>query len=284
MSPCVIGAQVEAVYSPKTANFPTSIPVDLWTEMMNFDSMPAARPLEFPTADRQSISVVIVDDHIFMRDLMARMMARQRSRYNVLAAVGSAAEAKAVCGKFRPDLLILDINLPDQSGIDALPDLLRIAPSTRILLCTGFVTDDRIADLAETGAYGFVEKTNTWNEFLQAVERVSQGHYYFCSRNSRPRIIREQSQGSSAPVRNSPYLTSREKEVITFIAEGLTSKEIANKLHISVATIETHRTNLMKKLQVRNVAGLVKHAFHSGVVKPHLARPLASRSDSLNRE
>jgi DNA-binding NarL/FixJ family response regulator len=240
------------------------------------------RPMQFPrtihAAERDSIGLIIVDDHIFMRDLMARTIARQRSRYAVLAAVGTAAEAKAACGKFQPDLLILDINLPDQSGIDALPELKRIAPSTRVLLCTGFPTDDRIADLASSGAHGFVEKTNTWDEFLQAVERVSQGEYYFSSRNRGLRPLPDHPRHTMAAIITTPYLTSREKEIIGLIAEGLTSKEIANKLHISVATVETHRTNLMKKLQVRNVAGLVKYAFHAKLVKPHLAPSFTSRS------
>ncbi|HJT82324.1 MAG TPA: response regulator transcription factor [Chthoniobacterales bacterium] len=233
--------------------------------------------------ERDSISLVIVDDHIFMRDLMARTIARQRTRYAVLAAVGTAAEAKAACSRFQPDLLILDINLPDQNGIDALPELKQVAPSTRILLCTGYPTDDRIADLASAGAHGFVEKTNTWDDFLQAVERVGRGEYYFCSRNVKPAA--PASPHSAKPANDDsaePYLTTREKEIITLIAEGLISKEIGNKLHISVATVETHRTNLMKKLGVRNVAGLVKHAFHSGLVKPRLVSARLGRPTSRN--
>ena len=213
------------------------------------------------------VRLVIVDDHAFMRDLMARALAQQSGRYAVLAAVGTAAEAIGACRKLKPDLLILDINLPDKNGVDALPELRRVAPATRVLLCTGFPTDDRITDLAGTGAHGFVEKTNTWDEFLQAVERVSHGEYYFCSHNVgiAPGSGRLQKAGPSS---RGPPLTAREQEIITLIAQGLMSKEIAAKLHISVATVETHRTNLMTKLGVRNVAGLVSYAFRKGLVKP----------------
>ncbi len=218
---------------------------------------------------RDTVRLVIVDDHAFMRDLMVRTLARQGGRYAVLAAVGTAAEAIAACGKFKPDLLILDINLPDQSGIDALPELRRVTPATRVLLCTGFPTDDRISDLAGTGAQGFVEKTNTWDEFLQAVERVSHGEYYFCSHNVG--IVSESGRGQKTePTSLAQHLTAREKEIITLIAQGFTSKEIAAKLYISVPTVETHRTNLMTKLGVRNVAGLVSYAFRAGLVKPGL--------------
>jgi len=120
---------------------------------------------------------------------------------------------------------------------------------------------------ADTGAHGFVEKTNTWDEFLQAVERVSHGEYYFCYHNAGIAPESRRWQKTKPSSRGLP-LTAREKEIIAFIAQGLTSKEIAAKLHISCATVETHRTNLMTKLGVRNVAGLVPYAFRTGLVEP----------------
>jgi DNA-binding NarL/FixJ family response regulator len=127
-----------------------------------------------------ALRLVIVDDHAFIRDLMTRMLAQQRGRYDVVAAVGTAAEAIAACDENKPDLLILDINLPDQNGIDALAELRRVAPATRVLLSTGFPNVFRSADLAGIGVHGFVQKTDTWDEFLQAIEQVSRGEYYFC--------------------------------------------------------------------------------------------------------
>ena len=213
-----------------------------------------------------SVRLVIVDDHTFMRDLMERALSRQNGRYGVIAAVGTAAEAISACGKLKPDLLILDINLPDKNGIDVLPELKRVAPTTRVLLCTGFPTDDRISDLASSGAHGFVEKTNTWDEFLQAVEHVSRGEYYFCSHNTGVGFEHERGQKSDR-TSHPPYLTAREREIITLVVRGLTSKEIAAKLYISIATVETHRTNLMTKLNVRNAAELASHAVQLGLTK-----------------
>jgi len=216
-----------------------------------------------PTDKGCPVRIVIVDDHIFMRDLMARALTRQRKRYEVIAAVGTAADAVASCERLKPDLLILDINLPDQNGIDALPELRRVAARMRVLLCTGFPTDDRISDLAALGAHGFVEKTNSWDRFLSAIESVSRGEYYFCAQNSGIDLKANQSQKA----RYSSPLTTREKEIIVLVAHGFTSKEIAAKLGISVATVETHRTNLMTKLGVRNVAGLVSYAVRRGLVE-----------------
>lgn len=219
---------------------------------------------------KESLRLVIVDDHVFMRDLMARMLARQRTRYAVLAAVGTATEAIAACAQLQPHLLILDINLPDRNGIDALPDVRRVAPATRILLCTGFPTDDRISNLAGTGAHGFVEKTNSWDGFLEAIERISNGEYYFCSGSAG---LRRESSNATESV--APYLTPREKEIIGLIAQGQTSKDIAAKLYISVATVETHRTNIMMKLDVKNAAGLVSYAFRKRLIRHGATGPSA---------
>jgi DNA-binding NarL/FixJ family response regulator len=209
------------------------------------------------------VRIVVVDDHVFMRELICTTLSRKSSRYKVLAQVGSAAEGIAACREHMPDLLILDVHLPDGDGIDAVPELKRVAPSTRILLCTAFASEDRISDAMQAGADGFVEKTNTWSDFLDAVDRVSSGQRYFRS-SCAAAPAAQPAQVSPAP---RPLLSPREREVLALIAEGSTSKETAAKLHISVQTVETHRANLMSKVGVHNVAGLVLFAVRNGVIK-----------------
>jgi DNA-binding NarL/FixJ family response regulator len=216
--------------------------------------------------DKQPLSIVVVDDHIFMRELMTDTLNRQDANYVVLSSVGTAAAAIVACEEFSPDLLILDINLPDRSGIDIVPIIKQVSPGTHVLLCTAFPIEDRLVDALRAGAKGFVEKTNTWDDFLGAVDRVGRGEQYFSSRSSgiiplpRAALAQKTKRYLGAP------LSPREKEVIRLIANGGTSKEIANQLFISIATVETHRTNLMAKLGVRNVAGLVLYAFQYGLV------------------
>ena len=210
----------------------------------------------------QATSVVIADDHVFMRDLMARMLARQPQRYSVLATVGDAESAINACQKFGPDLLLLDIHLPDRNGTEILPDVRKAAPTTRILLCTAFPIDHPLVDLARTGADGFVEKTSTWDDFLLAVDHVRRGKHYFCARSLG--IVPKENGGLAAPASR---LSLREKEILSLIVKGLTTKEIGAKLHISGGTVETHRTNIMRKLNVRNVAELVSEAFHRRLVR-----------------
>ena len=200
--------------------------------------------------------VAVADDHAFMRDLIARELTRGNKPYDVVAAVGTAREAISICRRLKPDLLVLDIKLPDQTGVAAVPDIRRASPATRILLCTAFPTEDWINEANRCGADGFVEKTNTWEDFLFAVDRVSRGQRYFCSGGA-PR----REDGGEPGIE----LTPREREILKLIAEGMTTKEVAARLFISVPTVETHRANLMAKTGARNVAGLVRFAMHAGL-------------------
>jgi len=212
------------------------------------------------------IRIVVVDDHVFMRELISTTLSRESARYSVVASVGTAEGAVAACAEFSPELLILDVNLPDRSGIEVVPEIRRVSPRTNVLLCTAFPTEDRIVDALRVGAKGFVEKTNSWDDFLVAVDRVARGDQYFSSKSNL--LPPTPAAAPETSVRTSPSLLSpREQEVIRLIAQGCTSKEIATKLFISVATVETHRTNLMTKLGVRNVASLVLYAFQNGLVQ-----------------
>lgn len=217
--------------------------------------------------DDQPLSIVVVDDHQFMREVISAMLARQGARYKVVAEAGDAGAAVAATQKLAPDLLILDINLPDISGIDAVPKLQQVSPHTRILLCTAGVTDERILDALRSGANGFVEKTNTWDDFIHAIERVAAGEHYFCARSSAALAQYSQNGGRPAGAKQTAHLTVREKEVLALVARGDSSKEIAHTLGVSVGTVDVHRANLMKKLGVRNVAGLVLYAFEGGLIR-----------------
>ena len=209
-----------------------------------------------PNALANRRRIAVVDDHAFMRDLIARELTRHDQQYDVVAAVGTAAEAVAVCKRFEPHLLVLDINLPDRTGIAAIPDIRRASPASRILLCTAFPTEDWIGEASSCGAEGFVEKTTSWDDFLLAVDRVSRGQRYFCSGGA----PRRRNAGKS-----DVELTPREREILKLIAEGMMTKEIAARLFISIPTVETHRANLMSKTGARNVAGLVRFAMNAGL-------------------
>jgi two-component system NarL family response regulator len=198
--------------------------------------------------------VAVVDDHIFMRDLISRELTRTAEHFDVVASVGTAADAVAACRRFEPHLLVLDINLPDRTGVAAVPDIRRASPATRILLCTAYPKEEWLDEATACGADGFVEKTNSWEDFMSAVDRVSRGQRYFCAGGGTPSP--QQASGKAAL-----RMTPRERQILTLIANGSTTKEIAAQLFISIPTVETHRANLMTKTGARNVAGLVRFAF-----------------------
>jgi DNA-binding NarL/FixJ family response regulator len=212
------------------------------------------------------VRIVVVDDHRFMRELITAMLRRHDTRYDVVAEATDAKGAIEACQRFSPNLLLLDINLPDASGIDIVPQIKKVSPHTRVLLCTAFVTDDRIVDALNSGADGFAEKTNTWRDFAEAVDRVVGGEHYFCARPSTGLVEAAPPAQGLVPA-STVGLSRRETEILTLIAEGATSKEIASKLGISVSTVETHRSHLMAKLHIRNVAGLVVFAFRAGLIR-----------------
>lgn len=212
-------------------------------------------------------TIIVVDDDRFMREVISAMLSRQRGAYNVIGQAADAAEAIRICAELAPDVVILDINLPDQSGIDIVPELKRIAPTTRILLCTAYVCDSRVVDALRCGAHGFVEKTNAWTDFATAVERVASGELYFAAKIGDTDGLPGSPNGHGPALSSPAALSEREKEVLTLIAQGRTSKETATELGISVATVDTHRANVMTKLGVHNIAGLVVYAFRNGIIK-----------------
>jgi DNA-binding NarL/FixJ family response regulator len=211
-------------------------------------------------------SVVVVDDHRFMRELISRKLDGHEGRFKVVAEGGDVRTAVEACKRCKPHLIILDINLPDGSGIEAVSKIKNNCPSVRVLLCTAYVADDRVVEALRSGADGFVEKTNSWAEFIEAVERVSRGERYFYAKAV------EETPSTSPVGRHKIALTKvgtlsgRELEVLKLVANGRSSKEVASALGVSVGTINVHRANLMKKLGTNNIATLVTFAFRVGLV------------------
>jgi DNA-binding NarL/FixJ family response regulator len=221
---------------------------------------------EQPPASR-AIRIVLADDHVFMRELVTAMLKEQGDRFQVVAEASNAVAAIKACRESQPEIIILDINMPGQSGVDAVPEIKRVSPETRILLCSGSVTEQGIISAIRTGTDGFMEKTSSVREFMDALDRIAQGDNYFCPRSSR--LLAEMARGGHLPEQEQAdsVLTGREKDVLRLIAQGHTSKDIARKLFLSVATVETHRANLMKKAGARNAAELIRYGLESGLLQ-----------------
>ncbi len=221
------------------------------------------------------VRVLIVDDHSVVREGIRHVLAGDPS----LAVVGEAGDAPAAVAQAelsRPDVVLLDITMPGTSGLDAVPRLLAVSPASRILMLSVHDNTEYVLQAVRAGAHGYLRKDTTPAELRQAVHAVHKGDAFFSPTAARSltQALRGEAapasppsgQGGEAEARRAvEALTSREREVLRYIARGALNKEIAAALGISVRTVEAHRDNLMRKLGIRTVAGLTKLVLESGM-------------------
>jgi len=229
--------------------------------MVNTLAMPAiaARPVLPAVACR----IAIVDDHTAIIEMM-RGIVESIGGYKVVGVAMNAGDAREVCRRLQPDMIVLDLVLPGVSGFDLLADLRAACPRTRVLIFSGHLKAATMREALTSGAFGLIEKTATLNEFQDALRAVGSGQVYFSRFAGEViRKIVHRDPGVPGP---SAKLTEREKSVLRAIADGLSSKEISARLGISRHTVVNHRTRLMKKTGCRGVALLARYALQIGLV------------------
>ncbi|UOQ74914.1 response regulator [Hymenobacter cellulosilyticus] len=199
------------------------------------------------------IRVVLVDDH---RMLLAglQMLLQPLDFISVVGTATCAAEAYAIVAQHHPDVVLLDINLPDQSGVDVCRQLTQAQPGLKVLALTTLQEKSYVTRMMQEGAAGYVLKNASPEVLAEAITRVHAGKKYFSDEIQELLL-----QPEPTPVAR-PLLTRREREVLALIAGGLTSQEMAEKLFVSALTIETHRRNLLTKFGVHNTAMLIRLA------------------------
>lgn len=207
------------------------------------------------------ISIFIVDDHPVVVEGL-RSVIEKREGHQVSGTARNAAEAIRLLRKTKADILLLDINLPDMSGIDLCKKITGEFPGMRILGISTFSERSYISRMIENGAMGYLIKSASADEIAQAIDTVMQGRLYMSLK------IEHLLQPSGLKsVHHLPDLTKREKEVLQYIAEGLTNQEIAKKIFVSTSTVDSHRKNMITKFQVNNTAALVKLAVENHLLE-----------------
>lgn len=207
--------------------------------------------------------VVIIEDQTAIRDML-ELVIRAESQFSIVGATGEGHLAWEVCQKERPDLVILDIMLPGLNGMEILRRLQKNFPHMRTLVFSGHQNVSLVKDAIRAGAHGFVEKTAPLVELKRGIQTVANGGSYFGPEIAallRDAVLRPDHTPSGAEV-----LTTREREVLQLIAESYSTKQIAAKLNVSVKTADNHRTNLMRKLDIHDVASLTRYAIQIGLV------------------
>lgn len=208
------------------------------------------------------IKVAVTDDH----DMVLRgieTMLKASNEVKVVASYNSCNATLSGIERDLPDILLLDINLPDGSGIELCKTLCKDFPKLHILALTNFNETAFVKNIIRNGAKGYLLKNTDRNELESAIKKVYRGEQYL--QKSIQKKLLDESFGLTSRKTFIPKLTRREKEVLKLIVEELTTQEIADKLFISVKTVETHRSHLIQKLEVRNTAGLVRIAIEKGL-------------------
>lgn len=202
----------------------------------------------------KKITVVIVEDHQLVREMWSELFARNAT-IEVIGKSGEFNEAIEMIKAKRPDIVLLDINLPQASGFDAVPLIRKFSPGTKVIAVSMHSQPAYAKKMLQLGAKGYVTKNSSRQEILNAIEEVTKDRKYVCTEIKD--IISEQLLKEEQPGPNLSDLSLREIEIIKLIKEGRSSKEIAAQLNISVRTAEVHRYNILKKLQLKNTAALI---------------------------
>lgn len=211
--------------------------------------------------------ILIADDHAMIRDGIKNLVRQNKD----LVIVGEAVDGKQTLELFeelKPDLLIMDISMPDKNGMEVSKEILAKNPTANIVILSMYNDEDYISRCLEYGVKGYVVKSESGNELEYAIKSVLSGNNYF-SRLAQEAIFKKYTNNviQKSQHKNAVQLTRREVEIVILISEGLTSQQMADKLFISPRTVETHRANLMKKVGVRNVVELVKKAVALKLIK-----------------
>jgi DNA-binding NarL/FixJ family response regulator len=210
------------------------------------------------------VRVVIADDHALVRAGIRALVERLKG-VTVVGEAGKGSEAIALCEQHQPNLILLDITMPDGSGFDVLEHVAREFPDIRVIVLTVHEAGEYAIRALREGAAGFLPKSAASTELEQAIHTVMNGDPYISPETSRRTVLEYSSGVSKRDLLRT--LSPRQREVLQLIAEGKTTKQIAQLLDISVKTVETHRAQLMERLNIHDVAGLVRYAIIVGLIE-----------------
>jgi two-component system, NarL family, response regulator NreC len=213
----------------------------------------------------RSLTIILADDHHLVRQGLRALLEAEED-WSVIGEAANGLEAVELVERLKPRMLIVDLMMPGLNGLEVTRQVTQRCPQTRVILLSMHANEPYVMEALRHGAGGYVLKDSSAAELIQAVREVAAGHHYLSPPLSE-RAIHAYIQRANATALD-PYdtLTSREREVLHLAAEGLNNQEIAARLIISPRTAETHRTNLMRKLGLRNQTDLIRYALRRGIL------------------
>jgi DNA-binding NarL/FixJ family response regulator len=211
----------------------------------------------------ERLRILLADDHEMVRKGLRATIEGHRS-WEVCGEAGNGREAVAKACELRPDIVVMDFAMPELNGMEATRQILAAVPNTEVLILSMHDAEKLVHELLAVGARGYLLKTDAGEFLIAAIEALALHKPYFT-----PKVSAVVLQGYLNPeTQETPELTPREREIIQLIAEGKVTKEVADVLGISFKTAETHRTNLMRKLNLHSTADLVRYAIRNQIIQP----------------
>jgi len=214
-----------------------------------------------PECETMALKILLADDHAVVREGLRVLLEREGFLFSGEASDGR--EAILLCEKNKPDIAVLDLAMPLLNGIDAAREIIKTNSKIKVILLTMHTEDHLVLESLRAGVTGYVLKTRASNELVQAIRAVSKGEMFLTQSISRT-IVQAFLNKDEVPDR---FLSDRERQVLQLVAEGKTTKELASILGISAKTAESHRSNIMDKLDIHDVAGLVRYAIRTGIIQ-----------------
>jgi two-component system response regulator NreC len=213
------------------------------------------------------IRILLADDHTLIRSGIATLLKTNKD-FEIVGEAADGEEAVEKTKQLRPDVLIIDLSMPKLSGIEATRIIKKNYPDVNILVLTMHESEEYVYQIVKSGAGGYVLKSAGKEELLAAIRAVMRGERFFSPRVSQIMadgyLRRVESAGEQTKTDDVP-LTRREREILMLVVKGLTNQQIADQLNISPRTVDTHRTNIMQKLDIHEVANLVRYAIEHGI-------------------
>lgn len=208
------------------------------------------------------IKILVTDDHTLVRDGLCRVLEGEQDM-KVVGQTGSGHEAVQLCRDLRPDVVVLDYGLPDLDGLETTRQIVALGMGTRIVILTMYANDEYAARLIQTGASGFVVKAAATEELIAAIRKVAGGGIYITAAIMEKMVTRVSHPQEEAP---ESALSDREIQVLQRLAKGASTREVSKALHLSVSTVETYRSRILEKLNLRNNSDITRFAIRRRLI------------------
>lgn len=221
-----------------------------------------------PRMGTRPLKILVADDHDIIRRGLKQLLT-SRPGWEICAEAKTGREAVALAEQFKPDIVVMDISMPDLNGLEASQRIHKAFPKTGIVILTLHFSDQLVRDIVAAGARAYIMKSDADRDLVSAVEALANRRTFFTARAADMLLNGFSNQGGGAEPQaiKKDRLTPREREIVQLLAEGKSSKEVAVALGISVKTAETHRANIMRKLELHSVSELVRYAVKNQIIE-----------------